>query len=80
MPGGVRILAPGHLPPITVRVLGLGLLLRPRVCLCVLEHISGPTRPILYMLPTAVARSSSGSVAIRYIGCFRICERRHICT
>jgi len=41
------------------------------VCLFVRHHISGNTRPIfvkfLCMLPVAVARSSSGGVAIRYV-------------
>jgi len=42
-----------------------------RACLSVREHISGTTRSIftifLCMLPTAVARSSSGGVAICYV-------------
>jgi len=40
-------------------------------CLSVCDHISGTTRPIsqifLYMLPMAVARSSSGGVVICYV-------------
>jgi len=41
------------------------------VCLSVHEHVSGTTRPVftrfLCMLPTAVAWSSSGGIAIRYV-------------
>ena len=41
------------------------------VCVSVRNHISGTTRPIFakfwYMLPMAVARSSSGGVVIRYV-------------
>ena len=38
------------------------------VCLSVRDHISGTARPrFLCTLPTAVARSSSGGVLIRYV-------------
>jgi len=41
------------------------------VCVCVSDHIFGTTCPIftkfLFMLPMAVARSSSGGVVIRYV-------------
>jgi len=45
--------------------------MRISVCVFVREHISGTTRPIFtnfsFMLPMAVARSSSGGVAISYV-------------
>jgi len=62
-----RFLLP--LPPIGER----SVVMTVCVCLCVSvrEHISGSTRPILTKflctLPMAVARSSSGGVAIRYV-------------
>ena len=41
------------------------------VCLSVRDHVSGTTRPIftkfLFVLPMAVAQSSSGGVVIRYV-------------
>ena len=52
------------------------------VCLSVRDHISGTPRPIfanfLCLLPMAVARSSSGGLAIRYV--LPVCGWRHICS
>jgi len=52
------------------------------VCLSVRDHIFGTTRPIfinfLYMLPTAMARSFSGIVVLRYV--LPVYGWRHICS
>ena len=58
------------------------LYIRVFVCFSIRKHIFGSTRPtftnVLCMLPIAVARSSSGSVAIRYVLPFY--GWRHICS
>jgi len=54
-----------------------------RVCLSVCDHIFGTTCPIftMYMLPMAVAWSSSGGVrAQQYVTYFQFSEWHHICT